>query len=86
MGRELKLEPAGKISMASRKADGYTLYLLLNEDDQETATRISFKPGNVYEVNLPDLSLTPAAGAQNGVTVEFEPMQLKVFLLDSSLT
>jgi len=85
LGRELKLEPAGKISMASRKADGYTLYLLLNEDDQETATRISFKPGNVYEVNLPDLSLTPAAGAQNGVTVEFEPMQLKVFLLDSSL-
>ena len=79
---ELKLEPGRKISMAVRGINGFSLYLLLNEDDQAAATTISFKPGKAYEVNIPDLSLDPVTGGPNGVTVDFAPMELKVFLLD----
>lgn len=80
---ELKVDSGGKISMAVRRLDGCTLYLMLNEDDRAAAAAVRFKPGDVYEISLPDLTLIPVAGAEQGVVVDFAPMQLKVFLLDS---
>lgn len=84
LDREIEVDTRGTISLATRKLEDYTLYLLLNEDDRGTDALIRFKEGAVYEVSLPDFCLSPVAVSGSQVELEFAPMQLRVFLLDHS--
>lgn len=79
----VKVESRGRISLSTRKLSNQTLYMFLNEVKQPTNAVIEFSDaGSVYEVNLTDLCLHPCKADQMRLTVDFEPMQLRVFLID----